>query len=131
MSSNRIGRTNDDIQRVMSDLLREIKDPRIQQGMISVTRVDTTGDLKYCKIWLSVYGLTNEKEFKRGLKSANGWLRRELGNSLHIRAVPELTFILDDSIEHSAHINEILNSLHIPESDDEEKDLNDVTDTDY
>lgn len=66
MPSNKLARTNDDIQLVMSRLLREIKDPRVNQGMISVTRVETTGDMRYCKIWLSVMGLQNEKEFKRG-----------------------------------------------------------------
>ena len=66
MSSNKIARINDDIQRVVSAKLREIKDPRVQQGMISVTRVETTGDLRYSKIWLSVMGLENEKEFRRG-----------------------------------------------------------------
>ena len=68
MPSNKLARTNDDIQLVMSKLLREIKDPRVNQGMISVTRVETTGDMRYCKIWLSVMGLQNEKEFKKGLK---------------------------------------------------------------
>ena len=70
MSSNKIGRINDDIQRVLSKLLTEVKDPRVQQGMISVTRVETTGDLRYCKVWLSVMGMQNEKDFRKGLKSA-------------------------------------------------------------
>ena len=69
MASNKIARINDDIQRVLSAKLRDIKDPRVQQGMISVTRVETTGDLRYSKIWLSVMGLKDEKEFRRGLKS--------------------------------------------------------------
>ena len=75
MSSNKLARTNDDIQRVISSLLRDVKDPRVQQGMISVTRVETTGDLRYSKIWLSVLGMKDEKEFKKGLRSASGWLR--------------------------------------------------------
>ena len=79
MSSNKIARINDDIQRVVSARLRDVKDPRVQQGMISVTRVETTGDLRYSKIWLSVMGLKDEKEFRRGLKSASGWLRHESG----------------------------------------------------
>ena len=82
MSSNKLARTNDDIQRVMSSLLRNVKDPRVQQGMISVTRVETTGDLHYSKIWLSVMGMKDEKEFKKGLKSASGWLRREQTSGL-------------------------------------------------
>ena len=119
MASNRLARTNDDIQRVIAELLRNVKDPRVQQGMISVTRVETTGDLRYSKIWLSVLGLQDEKEFKRGLKSASGWLRRELGSSLNLRYTPELVFEIDHSIEYGAHINEIINSLDIGSGEDE------------
>ena len=123
MSSNKLARTNDDIQRVIAAKLRDVKDPRIQQGMISVTRVETTGDLRYSKIWLSVMGLENEKEFKRGLKSASGWLRRELGASLNLRYTPELVFELDHSIEYGAHINEVINSLDIKHDGDEDDEL--------
>lgn len=111
MPSNKLARTNDDIQRVISDLLREIKDPRVQQGMISVTRVETTGDLRYSKIWLSVLGMKDEKEFRKGLKSASGWLRRELGNSMSLRYTPELVFEVDHSIEYGAHISDLINKL--------------------
>ncbi len=120
MPSNKLARTNDDIQLIMSKLLREIKDPRVNQGMISVTRVEITGDMRYCKIWLSVMGLKNEKEFKKGLKSASGWLRRELGNSLKLRNTPEPVFEIDHSIEYGAHINEIISSLDIKHDEDEE-----------
>ena len=120
MPSNKLARTNDDIQLVMSKLLREIKDPRVNQGMISVTRVETTGDLRYSKIWLSVMGLQNEKEIKKGLKSAAGWLRRELGSSLRLRNTPELTFELDHSIEYGAHINELISNLDIKHDEDEQ-----------
>ena len=120
MPSNKLARTNDDIQLVMSKLLREIKDPRVNQGMISVTRVETTGDLRYSKIWLSVMGLQNEKEFKKGLKSAAGWLRRELGSSLKLRNTPELTFELDHSIEYGAHINELISNLDIKHDEGEQ-----------
>ena len=120
MASNRLARTNDDIQIVMSQLLRQIKDPRIQQGMISVTRVETTGDLRYSKIWLSVLGMKDEKEFRRGLRSASGWLRRELGNSMSLRYTPELVFEIDHSIEYGAHINEVINSLEISHDEDGE-----------
>ena len=78
-NSTRMGRINDDIQLALSSLLRSEKDPRVQQGMISITRVETTGDLRYAKVWLSVLGELNEKEFKRGLKSCGPWLRCELG----------------------------------------------------
>lgn len=122
MASNKLARTNDDIQFALSKLLREVKDPRVQQGMISVTRVETTGDLRYSKIWLSVMGMQDEKEFKRGVKSAAGWLRRELGSALKLRYTPELVFEIDHSIEYGAHINEVISALDIPsdgESDEE------------
>lgn len=119
MASNRIGRINDDIQRVLSDRLRSVKDPRVSdQGMITVTRVETTGDLRYAKVWLSVYGLRDEKEFKKGLKSASGWLRREVGSALTLAYTPELVFEIDHSIEYGAKISGILEGLHLPEDEE-------------
>ena len=123
MASNKIGRINDDIQRVLAARLRDVKDPRVQQGMISVTRVETTGDLRYCKVWLSVLGLENEKEFRKGLKSASGWLRRELGAVLDLRYTPELVFEVDHSIEYGAHISQMINSLEIRHDGDEQDEL--------
>ena len=122
MANNRLARTNDDIQRVLSELLRNVKDPRVQQGMISVTRVETTGDLRHAKVWLSVYGMKDEKEFKRGLKSASGWLRKELASSMNLRYTPELVFELDHSIEYGAHINELNSSLDIRQDEEDEAD---------
>lgn len=122
MASNKLARTNDDIQFVLSRLLRDIKDPRIAGKMISVTRVETTGDLRYSKVWLSVMDLENEKEFKKGLKSASGWLRKELGSSMSLRYTPELVFEIDHSIEYGAHINEILGSLNISKDEETESD---------
>lgn len=123
MSSNKLARTNDDIQRVVSSLLRNVKDPRVQQGMISVTRVETTGDLRYSKIWLSVMGMRDEKEFKKGLKSASGWLRRELGSAMNLRYTPELVFEIDHSIEYGAHISQMINSLDIKQDEGESDEL--------
>ena len=122
MASNKLARTNDDIQFVLSKLINEVKDPRVQQGMISVTRVETTGDLRYSKVWLSVMGMRDEKEFKKGLKSASGWLRRELGNSMNLRYTPELVFEVDHSIEYGAHINEVINSLDIKPNEEDRSD---------
>lgn len=119
MASNKLQRTNEDITRVLSVLLQNVKDPRVNQGMISITGVDTTGDLRYCKVYLSVLGLTSEKEMMKGLKSASGYLRRELGRSLTLRYTPELIFQLDRSIEEGAHINTIINELNIKPEQDE------------
>ena len=118
-NSNRIGRINDDIQRVLSDRLRQVKDPRVQQGMISVTRVETTGDLRYAKVWLSVLGELNEREFKRGLKSCAGWLRHELGETLSLRYTPELAFELDHSIEYGAKISRMIEQIEEAEGHEE------------
>jgi len=125
MPANKIERINEDIQRVLSTHLRNIKDPRVKQGMISVTAVDTTSDLRYAKVFLSVYGLESEKNFFSGLKSASGYLRRELGNSLNLRYTPELQFELDKSIERGAKISSILNSLDIPENSEQEESYGD------
>ncbi|NLA87268.1 MAG: 30S ribosome-binding factor RbfA [Clostridiales bacterium] len=121
MSSIKHNRTNEDIQRVLATLIRNVKDPRVNQGMLSVTAVETTGDLRYSKVYLSVMGLQSEKELMKGLKSAAGYLRRELGNSLSLRYTPELIFQLDNSIEHGAKINRILSGLDIPADKEEDE----------
>ena len=109
--SIKLERTNEDIRFCLSRLIPEIKDPRVAGYMISVTRVETTGDLRYAKVYLSVMGLENEKEFKKGIKSASGWLRKELGSRVNLRYTPELVFEIDHSIEYGAHINEILEKI--------------------
>ena len=123
MPSNKLYRTNDDIQYVLSRLLPRVKDPRVNQGaLLSVTRVDTTGDLRYCKVYISALGELNEKDFKKGVRSAAPWLRKELGSALDLRYTPELIFELDKSIEHGAHINDIISQLDIPAEEEGEND---------
>jgi len=118
MASNKIQRINEDIQRVLADRLREVKDPRVQQGLISIVSVDTSGDLRWCKVFISVLGLQNAKEFNKGIQSASGWLRREIGNTLNLRYTPELVFVLDDSIAHGAHISKVLEQLEHPSEEE-------------
>ena len=109
MASNRIARINEEIQRQISADIRRLKDPRVSgSGMVSVTRVDTTGDLRYAKIYVSVLDKSQEKDVLKGLKSAGGFLRRELGSALGLRYTPELIFEADDSIAYGAHILEVL-----------------------
>ena len=108
MPSNRIGRINEEIQRELSDQFRHLKDPRVSSGMVSITRVDTTGDLRYARVYISVLDKRQEKDVLKGLKSASGFLRRELGRALQLRYTPELQFIGDDSIQYGAHILEVL-----------------------
>ena len=107
MASNRIGRINEEIQRELSSLIRTLKDPRVQGGMDPITHVDTT-DLRYCRVFVSGRDKTQEKDVIRGLKSAAGYLRRELGMAMSLRYTPELQFTADDSIEYGAHILEML-----------------------
>lgn len=110
--TNRISRINEDIKRELSMLLRNVKDPRIkQQGLISITAVDTSSDLREAKVYLSVYNLQSEKEFIKGLKSASGHLRYELGKALSLRHTPELKLMLDESIQRGARVNTILSDL--------------------
>lgn len=112
MASNRIGRINEEIQRELASQIRSLKDPRVSgTGMVSVTRVDTTPDLRYAKVYISVLDKTQEKDVLKGLKSASGFLRRELGTALRLRYTPELQFIADDSIAHGAHILELLRDV--------------------
>ena len=112
MASNRIGRINEEIQREMSSLIRTVKDPRVS-GLISVTAVDTTPDLKFCKIYISVLDKSDVNQVLKGLKSASGYLRRELGRTLNLRNTPELTFVRDDSIDHGAHILDMLRDPNV------------------
>ena len=126
MAKNRIHRINEEVQRELASLLRTVKDPRVKDTMLSITHVDTTTDLRYAKIYVSALDKTQEKEALKGLKSAAGYLRRELGAALQLRYTPELQFIADDSIQHGAHILEILRQV---ERQDEARDGPDAGET--
>ena len=120
MASNRIGRINEELQRELSELLRELKDPRVHKTMLSITHVETTPDLRYAKVYVSLLDKEYTKDTLAGLKSASGYLRRELGRSLQLRYTPELQWQADDSITHGAHILDILSKLDIPEDSEDE-----------
>ena len=113
MSSNRIGRINEEIQRELSSLMRTLKDPRLQSGLLTITHVDTTTDLRFARIFVSALDKSKEKEMLKGLKSASGYLRRELGAALQLRYTPELQFVAGDSIEQGAHILEMLRDPNV------------------
>jgi len=113
MAKNRIGRINEEIQKELSALLRTLKDPRLQNGLLTITHVDTTPDLRFSKIFVSALDKSQEKDMMKGLKSASGYLRRELGAALKLRYTPELQFVADDSIQQGAHILEMLRNPEI------------------
>lgn len=110
MANNRIGRINEEIQRELSNLIRTLKDPRVH-GLVSITMVETTPDLRYAKIHISVLDRSDVDAVLKGLKSSAGYLRRELSHALSLRYTPELTFVRDDSIDHGTHILKLLNDL--------------------
>jgi len=107
MPSNRSGRINEEVQRELAALIPTVKDPRVT-GMISVTAAEVSPDLKYAKIYVSILDKGTSEQVLKGLKSASGWLRRELGRALRLRSTPELTFVRDDSIDKGAHILDLL-----------------------
>ena len=113
MASNRMGRINEEIQKELSSLLRNVKDPRVAGTMISITRVEATPDLRYAKVCVSFLEEDRAADAMKGLRSASGWLRRELGASLQLRYTPELQWELDDSITYGARMLKLINSLEV------------------
>lgn len=111
MPKYRRGRINEEMQKELAVLMREVKDPRVSAAMVSVTGADVTPDLKYATVYFSM--LTgDEKEVKKGLDSAKGFLRREIAQRMNLRMTPELTFVYDHSIAHGAHIAKLIEEMH-------------------
>ncbi len=112
MASNRIDRISEEVMKALAEALRNVKDPRVQNGLVSITHCEVTGDLRYAKVYISVFGSDEQgKEVMKGLKSASGWLRREVGHKVQLRYAPELVFHLDSSMTHGAHISQVINEL--------------------
>ena len=113
MPNYRMDRTGDDIMRELTAILRTVKDPRVSGSLLSIVRVDVTRDLYYATVYVSsMSGMDAAKEAVKGLKSAAGYMRRELGYALSLRHTPELRFVADDSIAYSANISATLNRIN-------------------
>ncbi|MBR6509072.1 MAG: 30S ribosome-binding factor RbfA [Clostridia bacterium] len=111
MAGYKINRITSDIRLALSELLREVKDPRVSR-MLSIVKVDVSGDLSYATVYVSaIEGFEATVNSVKALKGAQGYLRRELGARLSLRKVPELRFVADDSIEQSANISKIIDSF--------------------
>ena len=121
MASNRINRINEEIQKELSSLIRNLKDPRIQNTMISITRVETTPDLRYTKVYVSFLQSEKADEAMKGLKSAAGYLRRQLGQNLQLRYAPQIVWALDDSITYGAKMLKLINSLEVKHDEESEQ----------
>ena len=109
---NRIDRISEEVKRELSMIIRELKDPRLSKAVVSVINVNVTKDLKFAKAFISVLGNEDvQKGAIDALKSAAGFIRKEVGHRINLRSTPEFSFVLDNSIEYGAHINEVLKNL--------------------
>lgn len=121
---DRVDRQTEEIRRGVDSILRnDVKDPRIPE-MFSIVKVELTRDLKYCKVWISTMleGAKEKGDMLKALKNATGFIRRELGRKVFLRSMPELTFILDDSIEHGVRIQSLLNQISTQHKEEEHDD---------
>lgn len=112
MASTRIDRISEEVMKALAESIRAVKDPRVKNGLVSITHCEVTGDLRYAKVYISVFGSDEQAaEVMKGLKSASGWLRREVGHKVQLRYAPELVFHLDQSIQTGAHISKVIHDL--------------------
>lgn len=122
MADHKSGRMASDVQRIISGMIPDLKDPRIKGQMLTIVRVEVTHDRSSARVYVSsVEGFERAKEAVKGLESACGLIRKEISNVLHVRKAPELKFIPDDSTEYSAHISRMLKELDIKSDDSEEE----------
>ncbi|MBQ8766722.1 MAG: 30S ribosome-binding factor RbfA [Clostridia bacterium] len=121
MAGYRVGRVSEDIKREIVAIIRELKDPRVRDKFLTVVRVDVSSDLSFAKVYVSsMSGIEDAKEACRGLTSATGLIRREVGGKLHLRKTPELKFIADDSVQHGMEIFRKIESTVSADADDNE-----------
>ena len=122
-NQTRMSRVNDEIFKEVSQIIRgELKDPRIG-AMTSVVRVETTQDLKYCKIYVSVLGDAAQKEsVMKGLKNAGGFIRHLVAERVNLRLTPELSFKLDESAEYAVRMNQLMEQISIERKEREVRD---------
>ena len=109
MASYKSDRVAEDIKRAVITVIRELKDPRVAGKMLTVVRVDVSGDLSYAKVYVSALeGIDTAKDAVKALKNAQGYIKNHVSKALHLRKTPELSFVADDSIEQGMKIDEIL-----------------------
>ena len=112
MASHREERINEEVKRELMSINREIKDPRVKTGMVSVLKTSVTKDLKFCKVYVSVLGNEeNKKDVLKGLESAKGYVRSQISDRLNLRITPQFNFVIDNSLEEGDRILKIMNDL--------------------
>lgn len=111
--STRINMVNEQIKRIISDIVRGMKNPAFDNTLISVVSVETSGDFSFAKVYISVFGDDRKKSLVLdAVKNSSGFIRKELGRRISIHATPALAFFLDNSIEESAHINKLIQDIN-------------------
>ena len=120
MANYRRGRINEEMQREVAKIIREVKDPRVAKAFVSVTAAEVTPDLKFAKVYYSAL-MGDKKEVKRGLISSAGFIRGQIAKRMNLRVTPEISFVEDGSIEYGAKISKILEGITITDPDDEEE----------
>ena len=129
MESLRQERTNSEIIKRLSIIIRDkINDPRLVNQFITLTYVKTSADFRHCKVGFNVLGNGNKKEIERLLNKCEGFIKKELINTVKLPCAPKLDFILDYGSDNSERINEILKTLEIPEETEEDLSSNDLDD---
>lgn len=119
MAGHRIDRVSEDIKREIIAVIRELKDPRVMDKLLTVVRVEVSSDASFAKVYISAMeGLDTARTAVKGLESATGYIRKEVGKRLRLRKTPELKFIADNSIEHGMNITKIMDDLRVEENDD-------------
>ena len=124
MAKYRQGRINDEFQKEIAMILRDVKDPRVSGAFISVTGADVTPDLKYAKVYYSAL-MGDKKEVKRGLSSSAGFIRGQIAKRMNLRITPEITFVEDSSIEYGAKISKILEGITYSDDSSDDTEQND------
>ena len=121
-NNNRLGRIDEELKKEISNIINyELNNPKIT-GLISITRVRITPDLKYAKVYVSILNSKNLKDTFANIKKSSGYIRTEIANRINLRITPELVFVLDDSMEYGAKIDKILKDI-IPEKGSSEDDI--------
>ncbi len=112
MAGHRIGRLSEDMKRELSAVMRELKDPRVH-GMLSIVKLELSNDLSHCKVYISAMeGMETAREAVKGLQSASGFIKNKICARIRMRRCPELHFVADDSIEHSAQLSKMIEELN-------------------
>ena len=119
MAGYRIDRISEDIKREIVAVMRELKDPRVQGKLLTVVKVEVSSNASFAKVFVSsMNGIDDAKQAVKGLDTATGYIRREVGGRLHLRKTPELKFVADNSVEHGMNIARMLDELKEDENVD-------------